>query len=64
VRLEKGWGHVIDWQPLTRFRVESGDEMASVSHGAADAPVLVQCQFDHNPVESEEPLQKYVGRAR
>jgi ABC-type polysaccharide/polyol phosphate transport system ATPase subunit len=48
VRLGSGWGHLIDWQPLARFRVDAGRELASVSHGAADAPLRVAAEFDHS----------------
>jgi len=47
VRVESGWGNFIDWQQLTRFRVESAEEISSVSHSAMDAPVVVPFVFSH-----------------
>jgi ABC-type polysaccharide/polyol phosphate transport system ATPase subunit len=47
VRVESGWGNLIDWQKLARFRVESGVDVNSVSHSAMDAPVVVPFFFEH-----------------
>jgi ABC-type polysaccharide/polyol phosphate transport system ATPase subunit len=47
VRVGSGWGNFIDWQSLGRFRVESSDDLSSVSHSAMDAPVAVPFAFKH-----------------
>jgi lipopolysaccharide transport system ATP-binding protein len=58
IRLDQGWGHLIDWQPLTRFRVDSAGDMASVSHGAADAPVRVRAHFHHSSSSDETTAER------
>jgi ABC-type polysaccharide/polyol phosphate transport system ATPase subunit len=48
VRLGKGWGNIIDWQPLARFRVEAPPErLISVSHGTQEGPLKVDVDFAH-----------------
>jgi lipopolysaccharide transport system ATP-binding protein len=49
VRADSGWGSFIEWQSLGRFRVESPDDLKSVSHSAMDAPVVVPSSFSHRP---------------
>jgi lipopolysaccharide transport system ATP-binding protein len=61
VRLDKGWGHLIDWQALTRFRVDSEGPVASVSHGAADAPVRVASRFEHSSSGAEAASLPHAG---
>jgi ABC-type polysaccharide/polyol phosphate transport system ATPase subunit len=48
VRLGKGWGNIIDWQPLARFRIEAPPEkLISVSHGTQEGPLKVDVDFVH-----------------
>ena len=48
VRLGKGWGNIIDWQPLARFRIEAPpEELTSVSHGTQEGPLRVDVDFAH-----------------
>jgi lipopolysaccharide transport system ATP-binding protein len=49
VRLGQGWGNIVDWQPLARFRVEAPPEkLTSVSHGTQEGPVKVDVDFAHH----------------
>ena len=49
IRLGKGWGNIVDWQPLARFRVEAKD-LISVSHGSFEGPLKVDVDFNHRAV--------------
>jgi lipopolysaccharide transport system ATP-binding protein len=48
IRIQSGWGNVVDWQPLSRFAVEYEEAAAgSVSHAWIDAPIRVRAAFSH-----------------
>jgi ABC-type polysaccharide/polyol phosphate transport system ATPase subunit len=64
VRVESGWGNYIDWQQLARFRVESSEDISSVSHSAMDAPVAVPFVFSHTKGEMQIADERTILKAK